>query len=134
MEGGKEVEEFKKRSVLAICSAGSDRSKYIAEELNNRGYSADYRGTLKNHNYVTKEDLNFIGTIVFSSIYDKKQFEEIPNLKDYVKRKGIKILIMNITESQKERAIQSQKFTEFKNDISVQLDAVGLKALNNKPV
>jgi len=39
---GKENELFRERAVLAVCFAGSDRSRFIAEELNHRGYVASY--------------------------------------------------------------------------------------------
>ncbi len=129
MENRKEVENFIARSVLAICGAGSDRSKYIAEELNNRGYFAVYGGIMKNHNYVTPEDLQNIGTIVFSSIYEKKIFDENAKLKQIVSRNNIQVRVLNITERDKNKAHDENAVDKLRIEIANQLDCVGLKNL-----
>jgi len=127
MEKDRSVEEFKIKSVLAVCAAGSDRSRYISEELNNRGYFATSAGVIRGHNYVTPEDLYGVGIIVFSSIHEKKIFEEDEKLKSLVSRYNIQIRVLNITESIKNRAHDSGKIEKLKDKISKQLDDVGLK-------
>lgn len=129
---GNEVKDFRKRSVLSICAAGSDRSQYIAEELNSRGYFATGAGVIHGHNYVTREDLENVGIIVFSSVQEKRIFDNDKRLTDFVKRKGIEVRVLNITESDKDRAHCKGKVEELKENISRQLDCVGLKKLENE--
>lgn len=129
MENNQDTERFKRKSVFVICRAGSDRSKYIAEELIQRGYYASHGGTLEGQNYVTKEDLSFVGSIVFSSVFEKKQFDEDLSLKDFVKRNGINIRVMNITECDKDRAHYSGKIDVLKKEISSQLDTLGFREI-----
>jgi hypothetical protein len=129
MENNQEVERFRRRSVFVICRAGSDRSKYIAEELEERGYVASHGGTLKSQNYVTTSDLAYIGSVIFSSVFEKDQFDKDTKLKDFVKGNGINIYVMNITESDKNRAHDSGKVQELKGTISSQLDVLGFKNL-----
>lgn len=130
MESGHEVENFKKKSVLAICAAGTDRSKYISDALNDRGYFATSAGVLKNHNYVTPEDITNVGTIVFSSVYEKSIFDKDQKLKSIINRDNIQIRVLNITESDKNRAHDSGNVERLKLEIAKQLDNVGLKDLN----
>lgn len=132
MENNQDVEQFKRRSVFVICRAGSDRSKYIAEDLIQRGYNASHGGTIEGHNYVTKDDLSYVGSIVFTSVFEKKQFDEDLSLKDFVKRNGINIRVMNITESDKNRAHDSGKIDALKKEISAQLDTLGFRDIKNK--
>jgi hypothetical protein len=117
--------------VLAVCFAGSDRSRYIAEKLNSRGYFATSAGVLENHNYVTPEDLMNIGIIVFSSINEKNIFDKDRKLKSIVERNHIQIRVLNITESDKNRAHDSGNVQSLKTEISKQLDCVGLKDLES---
>lgn len=126
-----EIDSFVSKSVLAVCFAGSDRSRYIAEELNNRGYFATSAGVLENHNYVTPEDLMNIGIIVFSSINEKNIFDNDRKLKSIVERNHIQIRVLNITESDKNRAHDSGNVQSLKTEISKQLDSVGLKDLES---
>ena len=130
MENGHEVEDFRQKSILTICMAGSDRSRYVAEELNNRGYFANSAGVMANHNYVTCEDLYGIGTIVFASIHEKKIFDKDKHLKNYISRNGIEVRVLNITESDKNRAHDSGSVDKLKAEIAKQLDYVGLKEVN----
>ncbi len=134
MENNLEVEKFISKSVLAICAAGSDRSKYIAEELNKRGYFATNAGVLSNHNYVTPEDLFNVGTVVFSSIHEKKTFDNNPKLKAIIDNNNIQVRVLNVTESLKDRAHNEGSVDKLRAEISTQLDSVGLTNLEgNKP-
>lgn len=130
MENDPRVEDFRRRSVIAICAAGSDRSEYISEELNARGYFATHAGVMKNHNYVTAEDLTGVARIVFSSIHEKKIFDRDTKLKIFVNRNNIQISVLNITESDKDRAHDSGRVDQLKTQISSQLDCIGLVNLN----
>lgn len=130
MESNHEIDDFKRRSVIAICSAGSDRSEYISEELNARGYFATHAGVTRNFNYVTPEDLSCVGIIVFSSIHEKKIFDRDTTLKTFVSRNDVQISVLNITESDKNRAHDSGNVEKLKAEISKQLDCVGLVDLN----
>lgn len=129
MENSKEIDNFRDRMVLAVCSAGSDRSKYIADVLNNRGYIASNGGVLENYNYVTTDDLRDIGSIIFASKHEQAQFNKIKHLNDAVKRNKIKVSVMNITESDKNRAIYENRVSALKKRISEQLDELGFKDL-----
>lgn len=130
MESTSEIEKFISKSVLAICAAGSDRSKYIAEELNKRGYFATNAGVISNHNYVTPEDLLNVGTVVFSSIHEKKTFDNNPKLKAIINSNNIQVRVLNITESLKDRAHNEDSVDKLRVEISTQLDNVGLVDLN----
>lgn len=125
------TEDFKNRMVLAVCYAGSDRSKYIREELDKRGYIASNGGVLKNHNYVTENDLTNIGSLIFSSKYEQIEFNKDKKLKDAVVRNGINVFVMDITESEKERAIGSNSVNNLKIKISKQLDELGFENLQD---
>ena len=129
METSNGLEDFRKRSVVVICRAGSDRSKYIAEELSQRGYNATHGGTMEGHNYITKEDLSYAGSIIFASIHEKNQFDSDKSLKEYVKNNDINIFVMNITESDKNRAHDSNKLQELRGTISEQLDSIGFRGM-----
>lgn len=122
-----EIDDFRRRSVLAICAAGSDRSGYIAQELNRRGYFATQAGVMRGHNYVTTEDLVNVGIVVFSSVKEKYRFNKDKRLSGYVKRNGIEIRILNITESDKDLAHNTGNIEQLRKDISRQLDCVGLR-------
>lgn len=117
--------DFKSRIVLAVCFAGSDRSSYVKQELEKRGYVASNGGVLKNHNYVTEEDLTNVGSVIFSSEFEKKEFEKNTRLKKALENSGAKVFTMNITESEKERALQQERLAELKIKISEQLDMLG---------
>ena len=134
MESGHEVEDFKRKSVLAVCWAGTDRSQYIAEELNKRNYFATSAGVLKNNNhavsnYVTPEDLSNVGIVVFASIHERNAFCKDEKLKTIIKKNAIEVRVLNITESDKDRAHNYGKVDELRAEISKQLDCVGLKDL-----
>ena len=114
----KEYEMFKERIVLVVCFAGSDRSKMVAEVLNKWGYIASNRGVNKNYNQVTSEDLRGIGSIIFTSPTIKDLFEEDEDLNRTLKINNIPVKVMNLTESDKERALQLDKIAQFKDKIS----------------
>lgn len=130
MEEGRELEDFRKRSVLAVCAAGTDRSKYISDELNRRGYFASNAGVIKNHNYVTPEDLSDIGTVIFSSLFEKKIFDTDIKLRSILHLNNIQVRVLNITESDKDRAHNVGSVDKLKAEIVKQLDCVGLTDLN----
>lgn len=127
MENRNEVYDFKKRSVHVICWAGSDRSKYISDELTRRGYNSTHGGVMDSQNYVTKEDLNFVGSIIFSSLAEKERFDQDKNLKSFVKKNKIQLFIMNITESRKNYAHNNKEINSLIEEISSQLDRIGFK-------
>jgi hypothetical protein len=127
--GSQEPELFKKRIVLVICYAGTDRSKFIADELNRRGYVASYAGLLENHNYVTEADLEGVGSVVFASKAEREAFRQNKRLNKVLKRNGITPYTMDITESQKERALQSNETAKLRENIVKQLDYIGFKPL-----
>lgn len=130
MEHSSEIENFKRKTVLAVCAAGTDRSRYISDELNARGYFATAAGVLKNHNYVTESDLADVGIIVFASVNEKKVFEHDRRLKKLVDVNGIEIRVMSITENDKNKAHNTNQVESLKATVRQQLDCVGLKNLN----
>jgi hypothetical protein len=132
---GKELEEFLGRSILVLCAAGSDRSRLIAEELEKRGYIAKFRGASLEwgSNPVEREDLDYIGTIVFSSALEKKLFDKnFPKLNGVIGKNNIGIRILNISEDDKERAFQTEGIDILTEQIRINLDSVGLKDIRNK--
>lgn len=121
----KEAENFRKRVVLAICWAGSDRSQWIADELNQRGYAASCGGVLANHNYVTREDLVGVGKLIFASQADRDRFKKDKKLNQTVKARGIETFVMDISEDEKNKAIFYHKEDQLKQEIAKQLDRLG---------
>lgn len=130
MEHFNEIEDFKRKTVLAVCAAGTDRSRYISDELNKRGYFATAAGVLKNHNYVTEPDLSNVGIILFSSINEKRIFEKDKRLRNFVDKNKIEIRIMSITENDKNIAHNTNQVEQLKSTIQRQLDCIGLQDLN----
>jgi hypothetical protein len=128
---GKENELFRKRIILAVCFAGSDRSRFIAEELNDRGYVASYAGVNKNHNYVTEQDLVGIGAIIFTTQKVRNMFKKDKQLNKILKANKIPVHTINITESEKEKAIQSGNEKLLRRTISQELDGLGFKNITN---
>lgn len=128
---GKENELFRKRTVLAVCFAGSDRSRFMAEELNRRGYVASYAGVNKNHNYVTEQDLVGIGAIIFTTQKVRDIFKKDRRLNKILKANKVPIHIIDVTEDEKERAIQSKDEESLRRAISQELDGLGFKNITN---
>lgn len=128
---GKENELFRKRAVLAVCFAGSDRSRFIAEELNHRGYVASYGGVNKNHNYVTEQDLAGIGAVIFTTQKVRDIFKKDRRLNKILKANKVPVHIINITEDEKEKAIQSGDEKSLRRAISQELDDLGFKNITN---
>ena len=126
----REEEEFRKRNILVICWAGSDCSQMIAEELNKRGYFAEGRGVMGGQNYVTEDDLSNVGIIVFSSQKEKEIFDRNQKLRKAALGKGISFRVLNITESDKDRAFSSPDRRDFEEKIKANLDGCGLVDLN----
>ena len=129
----REAVDFKKRSVLTVCWAGSDRSQMIAEELNKRGYFAEGRGVMGGQNYVTEDDLSNVGIIVFSSQKEKEIFDRNQKLRKAALGKGISFRVLNITESDKDRAFSATDRTDFEEKIKANLDKCGLVDPNTRP-
>lgn len=128
----KEISEFKQKSVLVICWAGSDRSKLIADELSFRGYFSSHRGVMGGHNYVTPNDLLDVGTVVFASIKEKGKFDKYPKLKQLIHKNEIRELVLNITESDKDHAFGGGDMEKLKSDIRLNLDSVGLRKIEDR--
>ena len=126
----KETGEFRKNSILVVCWAGSDRSQMIADELNRRGYFAEGRGVMGGQNYVTEEDLTSIGTIVFSSKHEKDKFDRNHKLRKLALRNSIDFRVLNITESDKDRAFSATR-GELLEKIKENLDGCGLVDLQS---
>lgn len=126
----REAVDFKKRSVLTVCWAGSDRSQMIAEELNKRGYFAEGRGVMGGHNYINEDDLSNVGIIVFSSQKEKNIFDKNRKLHKMALGRGISFRVLNITESDKDHAFSSLDRIDFKEKIKANLDGCGLVDLN----
>ena len=128
------VEDYKKKMVLVICWAGSDRSRLIGEELEQRGYIVSRRGLMPGQNFVTPEDFENIGAVVFADQILKKRFIENNNIKlcRALKKSRARVSIMNITETEKERAIQLGNFEGLKLRISAELDYLGFKDIKEE--
>lgn len=132
MTENREIEEFRKKSILIICWAGSDRSQLIADELNRRGYFAEGRGVMGGQNYVTENDLSNVGTIVFASQAEKNKFDRNHKLRKLALGRGIDFRVLNITESDKDRSFSSPDRKDFLKKIEENLDGCGLIDLNTR--
>jgi len=120
-------QQFRDNIVHVVCFAGSDRSKYVAQELNNRGYLATHGGINEVHNYTTKEDLVGVGSIIFVDSKIKKEFKKNKELNKAVKNNNISMKVMRITESEKQRARDSGNLRKLREKIAKQLDHLGYK-------
>ncbi len=126
-ERGKDNTE-KNFIIHVVCWAGSDRSKYIAEELNKRGYFATHGGVLHGHNYTTPEDLKGVGTVIFTDDTVRKEFRKDKSLTRQLRANNAKTLVLCITEEEKDIAHQGQeKMDELRNIISSKLDLYGFE-------
>lgn len=125
----REHEPFRKKMILAVCLAGADRSRLIAEELNKRGYLASYGGVNRNHNYVTEDDLVGIDSIIFTTRAVRKQFKQDKRLNKALKVNRINLHIIDVTEGEKEKAIQSGDLNPLRKTISDKLEQLGFRRI-----
>jgi len=125
----KEVDTFKNKMVLAVCFAGSDRSRLVSEELDKRGYVSSYAGVNRNHNYVTEQDLDGIGSIIFTSQKVRQMFKKDKKLNKILKENQTVIHNIDVSESDKETALQSGELSSLRKTISEKLDALGFNDL-----
>lgn len=125
-----EIAEFKQRSVLALSVEDEGASSYVAEELNRRGWSAENRSVSGENNFVLKEDLMFIGSIVFDSPETQKAFESDKDLMDLVNKNGIKIYTLNLEQDLPDA--EADEDNVFDNEIARELDGKGFKQYKNK--
>jgi len=131
----REGEDFRKRTVLAICLAGTDRSRIIAEELGKRGYVAGYAGVLENKtNYVTEEDLVGVGSVIFTTDRVRDMFKADRRLNRILKRNGVTTQVIDVSESDKEMALQSGQEDELRKTITTKLDDLGYKDLRGRNI
>ena len=126
-----ETQDFINKSVLVLCGAGSDRSKLISDELNERGYMSSHRGVNWGDNKVESQDLDYIGIVIFSSFNEKREFDKLyPKLSNKIQKNKIKVFVFDITESDKNRAYDSNKIDNLKKQISKDLDNINLFNIN----
>ena len=129
----REEEDFRKRTVLAVCLAGTDRSRIIAEELGKRGYVAGYAGVLENKtNYVTEEDLVGVGSVIFTTGRVRDMFKADKRLNRILKRNGITTHVIDVSESDKEKALQSGQDEELRKTITAKLDGLGYRDIRGR--
>ncbi len=100
-----------KEKVLVICSMGSNRSKYLASYLKNKGYNTRFggiRGRLGKFpdNPFAQEDVDWADIII---VVRKKH---VALLKKKYKLKNKKIIALDVTDSRK---IIAQKYPKFNN-------------------
>ncbi len=125
----REYEPFRKKMVLAVCLAGADRSRFIAEELNKRGYVASYGGVNRNHNYVTEDDLIGVDSIIFTTRAVRNQFKQDKRLNKALKANRVNLYIIDVTEGEKEKAIQSGNLNPLRETISDKLERLGFRRI-----
>ncbi len=123
-------QHFRDKIVHVVCFAGSDRSRYVAKELNKRGYLATHGGIDEIHNYTTKEDLVSVGSIIFVDSKVKELFKQKKELNKAVKKNNISMKVMEVSESEKNRATQSGNLEKLREKISEQLDGLGYRNKN----
>jgi predicted protein tyrosine phosphatase len=102
-----------KPKVLCVCSAGMNRSKYLANYLKRKGYLTRYRGAEPEiypkgiKHPLKQEDIDWSDIIIAVR----------PRLKDLVKAKfntrEKKIILMDVTDS---KEVVARKFPEFKKE------------------
>ena len=91
----------KKPRILAICTMGLNRSKYLASYLKNKGYGTRYGGIgfgrvdKKAHKPFKQEDIDWADIIVVARKRHK------PLLKKHYKVKGKKIITLDVSDSKR---------------------------------
>jgi len=113
--------------IHVVCWAGSDRSAYVAEELNKRGYFATHGGVILGHNYTTSEDLVGVGTVIFTDDNVRDEFKKDKRLTKQLRANNATSLVLCITEEEKQIARQGgpEKMEELRQIISSKLDLFG---------
>jgi len=112
--------------IHVVCWAGSDRSKYIADELTKRGYIASHGGVLIGHNYTTPEDLAYVNTVIFTDDTVRRVFKKDKGLTRQLRANNARSIVFCLTEEEKDIAMQNAgKLEELKNIISAKLDFFG---------
>lgn len=126
-EEEKLAQEFKERSVLTLGLDDDSKGSQVADALNERGWSAESR-TVSGGNYVLKEDLMFIGTIIFDSEESKKKFEADKDLMALVTKNKINTYTLSLDNAESEVGDPDVDF----DDIGKQLDYIGFKQYEEK--
>lgn len=112
--------------VLPICAAGVNRSGIIRDVLRERGYDVlENRGV--NNNVVSAEDIQKADTIIFASGHEREWFEKNLGLSEAVTSKGVKILELNVTQSDQDKSRREKDEAGLRKKIEDQLDLIGLK-------
>ncbi len=79
--------------ILAVCTYGQNRSKYLAEYLRSKGYDAEYGGVKQaSFNSLTQDKIDWADTIVFANRKIEEKFSEQYNHKD---KKSITLDVSN---------------------------------------
>ena len=126
-----EIKRFKERSVLALGIEDDGAGSFIAEKLNERGWSAEGRSVSGENNFVLKEDLMFIGSIVFESDEARKIFESNKELAALVLKNDIKIYTLDL-KSKPEEDLEDGAESEFGKELNKKLDEKGFKEYEEK--
>lgn len=125
-----EAEEIKKmapRMVLIVCLAGQNRSRLIAEVLNDRGYVA-YHGGVGGAHPLTEDELVGHQAIIFAMEEDQKRF-----YKKFPQMKTLPWRIMGLGDSHAARSLEKGEQKELKVKIAERLDHLGFIDIENKP-
>jgi predicted protein tyrosine phosphatase len=104
------------KRVLCVCALGRNRSRYLAEYLEKKGYEARHGGVdcsrCKNCNkcdLLHQEDVDWAQVIVIVRKTLKRHFKESYDWE------GKKIIVLNVTDSRKVAARKNPRFAFLDN-------------------
>jgi len=107
---------MKKPKVLCVCTMGLNRSKYLAKYLKNKGYKTKFGGAgpfkyedMK-ANLLKKEDVEWADVII---AVRPKHGEQ---LKKNFKLKGKRVILLDVTDSQRKIAELHPKFKDMDHE------------------
>ncbi len=105
------------KRVLCICALGRNRSRYLAEYLEKKGYEARHEGVncprgkkCKKCELLHQEDVDWADVIIIVRKILVKYFKE-----NYA-WKGKKIIVLDVTDSRKVAARQNPKWLGMDNE------------------
>ena len=105
------------KRVLCVCALGRNRSKYLAEYLNKKGYETKHEGVscgklkkCKKCELLHQEDVDWADVVIIVRRILVKPFK-----KNYA-WKGKKIIVLDVTDSRKVAARKDPKWLKMDNE------------------
>jgi len=125
-EEKKEIEKLCPRMVLVVCLAGQNRSRLIAEVLDDRGY-VSYHGGVGGAHPLTEDELAGHEAIIFAMEEDQKRF-----YKKFPLMKNLPWRILGLGDSHAARSLERNEQEELKQKIAGRLDRLGFIDIKDK--